>query len=46
LIVERRLDGPSEYAAVLSLDVDSLPPVADALLTRFTKNSSISDDAP
>ena len=39
LIVERRLDGPSHYAAALRLDVDSPPPVADALLMRFTKNS-------
>lgn len=39
LIVERRLDGPSHYAAARSLDVDSPPPVADALLMRFTKNS-------
>ena len=39
LIVERRLDGPSHYAAALSLDVDPPPPVADALLMRFTKNS-------
>ena len=39
LIVERRLDGPSHYAATLRLDVDSPPPVADALLMRFRKNS-------
>jgi len=39
LIVERRVDGPSHYTAALSLDVDSPPQVADALLMRFTKDS-------
>ena len=43
LTVERRLDGPSHYAAAIRLNVDSPPPVADALLMRFTKNSSISE---
>ena len=38
LIVERRVDGPSHYAAAISLDVDSPPQVADALLMCFTKN--------
>jgi ribosomal protein S18 acetylase RimI-like enzyme len=39
LIVERRLDGPSHYRSAMSLDVDSPPQVADALLMRFTKTS-------
>ena len=39
LIVERRVEGPSYYAAAISLDLDSPPQVADALLMRFTKNS-------
>jgi ribosomal protein S18 acetylase RimI-like enzyme len=39
LIVERRVDGPSHYRAALSLDLDSPPQVAGALLMRFTKNS-------
>ena len=39
LIVERRVDGPSHYRATMSLDLDSPPQVADALLMRFTKNS-------
>jgi ribosomal protein S18 acetylase RimI-like enzyme len=39
LIVERRVDGPSHYRAAISLDLDSPPKVADALLMRFTKNS-------
>ena len=38
LIVERRVDGPSHYKAAMSLDLDSPPQVADALLMRFTKN--------
>ena len=39
LIVERRVDGPSHYTEAMSLDV--VPPkVADALLMRFTKDSS------
>ena len=46
LIVERRVDGPSHYAAAIRLDVDSPPPVADALLMRFTKNSCIAGDTP
>ena len=39
LIVERRVDGPSHFRATMSLDLDSPPQVADALLMRFTKNS-------
>jgi ribosomal protein S18 acetylase RimI-like enzyme len=39
LFVERRVDGPSHYTAAMSLDLDSPPQVADALLMRFTKNS-------
>ena len=39
LIVERRVDGPSHYRAAISLDLDSPPKVADALLMRFTKDS-------
>jgi ribosomal protein S18 acetylase RimI-like enzyme len=39
LLVERRVDGPSHYEAAMSLDLDSPPQVADALLMRFTKNS-------
>ena len=38
LIVEHRVDGPSYYSAAMSLDLDSPPQVADALLMRFTKN--------
>ena len=37
LIVERRVEGPSYYAAAMSLDLDSPPQVADALLMRFTR---------
>ena len=39
LIAERRVDGPSYYRATMSLDLDSAPQAADALLMRFTKNS-------
>ena len=39
LVVERRVDGPSHYRAAMSLDLDSPPQAADALLMRFTKNS-------
>jgi hypothetical protein len=39
LIVERRVDGPGHYREAVSLDLDSPPQVADALLMRFTKNS-------
>jgi ribosomal protein S18 acetylase RimI-like enzyme len=39
LIVERRVDGPGHYRAAMSLDLDSPPQVADALLMRFTKRS-------
>ena len=39
LIVERRVDGPSYYRTAMSLDVDSPPKAAYALLMRFTKNS-------
>ena len=38
-IVERRVDGPSYYRATMTLDVDSPPQAADALLMRFTKKS-------
>jgi ribosomal protein S18 acetylase RimI-like enzyme len=39
LLVERRVDGPSHYEAAMSLDLDSPPQVADALLMRFTKTA-------
>jgi Acetyltransferases len=39
LIVERRVEGPSQYAAAIGLDLDSPPHFAEALLMRFTKNS-------
>jgi ribosomal protein S18 acetylase RimI-like enzyme len=39
LIVERRVDGPTHYAATMSLDLDSPAQLADALLMRFTKTS-------
>ena len=39
LIVDRRIDGPSYFSAAMSLDVDSPPPAAEALLMRFTKDS-------
>jgi ribosomal protein S18 acetylase RimI-like enzyme len=37
LTVERRVDGPNIYSTALRLDLDSPPPVAGALLMRFTK---------
>ena len=37
LVVERRVDGPSHYRSAMSLDLDSSPQGADALLMRFTK---------
>lgn len=39
LFAERRVDGPSHYRAAMSLDLDSPPQVADALLMRYTRNS-------
>jgi ribosomal protein S18 acetylase RimI-like enzyme len=39
LIVQRRVEGPSHYAAAMGLDLDSPPQVADALLMRFKKKS-------
>jgi ribosomal protein S18 acetylase RimI-like enzyme len=38
LIVERRVDGPSQYRAAIGLDLNSAAQAADALLMRFTKS--------
>lgn len=39
LIVERRVEGPSHYAAAMGLDLDSPLHFAEALLMRFTGTS-------